>query len=240
MKRIDSRAPKVALIVAILGMPLQAAAEEGTATYASGELARAIGQQLDEEAARERLWWRSWTLVSGGLTVGQGLAAATSRDRDTRADQGVGAATSFLGVVGMLFSPLPEVDAAAKTLRDLPSDTAEQRHARDEAALMLRDSAANAERQGRSWLSHAVNFALAAGSSIILWKGFDRGAASAANFGISLAVGELQIWTQPAGLIGASVPREGAAGSTMPESTAWYRSLRVSLGNRRAEVALTF
>ena len=39
-----------------------------------------------------------------GLTTGQGVAAGLSGDRDTRADLGVGAATSFLGVVGVSVS----------------------------------------------------------------------------------------------------------------------------------------
>ena len=182
------------------------------AAGASGDFSRGIETELDREAGHERLWWSGWTLAYGGLTVGQSVAAGLVGDRDTRADMGVGAVTSLLGVVGMLTSPLPAVDEAARLLRAMPEETADERSGRDQAASALREQAASAERAGRSWLAHALNFAVAAGSSLVLWKGFDRGASSAANFATSLAIGELQIWTQPAALIGKSSTQSIAFG----------------------------
>lgn len=174
-----------------------------------------------------------------GLTIGQGTAAGLSGDHDTRADQGVGAATSFIGVLGLLFLQPSEVDAAARTLRAMPSESERARPARDEAAIFLREQAAGEEREGRSWIPHALNLAVAGGSSLVLWKGFDRGDASAVNFAVSFAIGELQIWTQPAGLIGNSQgPVTGAASSEVP--TALQRSLRLAWNGQLLRLMFAF
>jgi hypothetical protein len=175
----------------------------------------------------------------GGLTVGQGVAAGLSGDHDTRADLGVGAASSFLGVIGLLISPLPEIDAAAKALCAMSSEGEEPSRSRDEAAITLREQAANVEREERSWIPHALNFAVAGGSSLVLWKGFDRGTAGAVNFATSIAVGELQIWTQPAGLIGDTHGLvAGASSSELPAAP--QKSLRLAWNGQRLRIVLAF
>jgi hypothetical protein len=222
-----TRRNRASLFLAAL---LVAAAVETAAaqsTDGSGGTAAAIGAELDAEAARARLWWNAWTAGYAGLTIGQGVAAGRSGDRDTRADLGVGAATSLIGVAGMLLSPLPRVAAAAEELETMPSGTAEERQARDRAAVLLRERAADAEREGRSWLSHALNFVVAAGSSLVLWKGFDRGTSAAESFATGLAVGELQLWTQPSHLATTPAPIAGGRdparteGSGRPIALGW-------------------
>jgi hypothetical protein len=182
----------------------------------SGELASQIQQELDHEARHERLWWDAWMTAYGGFTVGQGIAAGVSRNYDTQVDQGVGAATSFLGVVGLLISRLPEIESAAEELRAMPSGGEDADRARDQAAVDLRERAASAEREERSWVVHALNLVVTGGSSLILWKGFGHGTESAENLATGIAVGELQIWTQPAALIGLS-PEKPAAGPSSEE-----------------------
>jgi hypothetical protein len=212
------RSTTIAVAVITAAVVVGQAHAEGppTGVHATGGLAREIQQELDHEAAHERLWWNGWMAAYAGLTVGQGAAAGLSGDRDTRADLGVGAATSFLGVVGVLISRLPEIDVAARTLRAMPADGEGAGRAHDEEAARLRDLAASVEREERSWVAHALNFVVAAGSSLVLWKGFDRGASSATNFATSLAVGELQIWTQPAALIGGSNARAALPAAEPP------------------------
>lgn len=233
MKPSHVLAATVVLAVAALGVGRPA---EAAATAAqSGDVARRIQRELDREAAHERLWWNGWMAVDGGLTVGQGVAAGLSGDREDQVDLGVDAATSFLGVAGMWISRLPEVDAAAEALRALPGDDDEERRDRDEAAILLREQAASAEREERSWVAHALNFAVAAGSSLVLWKGFDRDASAAANFPVSLAIGELQIWTQPAGLLDAPEQRTAPEGADAPRA-----SLRLSWTGQLLRVVLAF
>jgi hypothetical protein len=90
-----------AAIMTIAAVGRQVYADDAaTAIRPSGELARRIQEELDHEASHERLWWNTSMAAYGGLTVGQGVAAGVSGDYDTRADLGVGAATSFIGVVG--------------------------------------------------------------------------------------------------------------------------------------------
>jgi hypothetical protein len=228
-----------AAVIAIAAVSRQSHAEDPPgATTARGGTAREIQQELDQEAAHERLWWNGWMAAYAGLTAGQGVAAGLSGDHDTRADLGAGATTSFLGVVGTLISRLPEIDAAAETLRSMPADGEDAARARDEAATILRDRAANAEREERSWVAHALNFIVAAGSSLVLWKGFDRGTSSATNFATSLAVGEFQIWTQPDALIGTSSVRAAAPPSQTP--VAPPRSLGLAWSGRLVRIVLAF
>jgi hypothetical protein len=237
------RAKTTALVIAILAIAAVAGhvyADDAAAPVApSGELANHIQRELDHEASRERLWWNSWMAAYSGLTVGQGVAAGLSGDHDTRADLGVGAATSFIGALGVLISPLPEIDAAAETLRAMPSDGEDARRARDEAAVRLREQAANVESEVRSWVPHVLNLAVAGGSSLVLWKGFDQGTAAAWNFGVGLAVGELQIWTKPSGLIGTSPGSvAGAASSEVPAAP--QKSLRVAWNGQLLRLVFAF
>ena len=206
----------------------------------SGELANQIQQELDHETSHERLWWNGWMTVYAGFTVGQGIAAGVSGNYDTRVDQGVGAATSFLGVLGLLISRLPEIRSAAETLRAMPSDGEEANRVRDAAAINLREQAASAEREERSWVAHALNFAVAGGSSLILWKGFGHGTESAENFAEGIAVGEFQIWTQPAGLIGDSHSGPPAAASSSEVPAAPQRSLGLAWSGGLMRVILAF
>ena len=237
--KLLSMAATVAL-TAIAAVGRQVCAEDVLAgTRESGELARQVQQELDHEASHERLWWYGWMTFNGGFTVGQGIAAGLSGDRGSRADLGVGAATSFLGVIGMLISPLPEIDTASKTLRAMPSDGEEAGRARDEAAITLREQASNVERGVRSWVAHVLNVVVAGGSSLVLWKGFDRGSAAATNFPVSIAVGELQILTQPAALIGNS--HRGLAAASPPEvPAAPQRSLGLAWSGGLMRVILAF
>ncbi len=179
-----------------------------------GVLADAIEAELTAEAHRERLWWNGWTVAYGALTVGESISAGLTGSRDERVDMSVGAATSLIGVAGMLVSPMRDVARAADTLAAMPAGTADERRARDDLAVRLRADAARAEADGRSWLAHALNVAVAGGSSLVLWKAFDRGTSAAENFGASSAVGELQIWTQPVRLL------RGAPDATAPAATA--------------------
>jgi hypothetical protein len=226
-------------IVLIAAVGWQAyAADAPMSIRQGGELANQIQQELDHEACHERLWWNGWMIGYGAATVGQGVAAGLDSDPDTRADKGVGAATSFLGVLGVLISPLPEIDAAAKALRAMPTEGEEASRARDQAAITLREQAANVEREQRSWIPHILNFVVAGGSSLVLGLGFERGAGPAArNFGASFAVGELQIWTQPSGLINSPVP---VAGASAEVPAAPQKSLRLAWNGQLLRLVLAF
>jgi hypothetical protein len=78
----------IAVVVITTAAVVQPALAEGSPAVASasGRLASEIQQQLDHEAAHERLWWNGWMATYAGLTTGQGVAAGLSGDRDTRAD----------------------------------------------------------------------------------------------------------------------------------------------------------
>ena len=218
------------LVASLLGpaaMPPRADAGEP----AVGETADTIARELDDEARRERRWWNAWTATYAAFTVGQGAAAGAVHDRDTRIDMEVGAATSVLGVVGMLLSPLREVARAADTVDRMPARTEEERRARAETAVVERARAAAAEREARSWLVHVLNVVVTGASSVVLWQGFDHGTSAATNLASGVAIGELQIWTQPKALLApppdpplggtVDVPRPIAASPPAVASVRW-------------------
>jgi hypothetical protein len=229
----------VAAIMALTVVGREVHADDAAASVRpSGELASQIQQELDHEASHERLWWNGWMTAYAGLTVGQGIAAGVSSNYDTRVDQGVGAATSFLGVIGLLISRLPEIQSAAEALRAMPADNEEANRARDAAAIHLRAQAASAECEERSWVVHALNFAVTGASSLILWKGFGLGTESAENLS-GIAVGELQIWTQPAALIGdARALPVAAPSSEIPGGP--QRSLRLAWNGQLLRIVFAF
>jgi len=198
-----------ALVVLVMG-----SAPTGACAAEPGVLADRIEAELTAEAGHERVWWNAWTAGYGGLTVGESVSAGLTGSGHERVDMGVGAATSLIGLVGMLISPMPEVTSAARTLAAMPAGTLDERRARDDVAVRLRADAAGAEAEGRTWLAHALNLAVAGGSSLVLWKGFDRGTSAATNFGSSVAIGELQIWTQPARLLHGIPDETPPAGTT--------------------------
>ena len=121
----------------------------------------------------------------------------------------------------------------------MPFDGKEAGRARDEVAITLREQAASAEREERSWVAHVLNIAVAGGSSLVLWKGFDRGSEAATNFPVSIAIGELQIWTQPAALIGDSHGGLAAVSSTEVPA-APQRSLALAWSGGLMRVILAF
>lgn len=174
----------VALVIAVSAGPgTGAAAEPPHALVAAGPDDPAL---LADDARHARLWWWGFTgaYLAGGAV--HGVIAATTDDRGKRADNLVGAASSALGVGGMLLlSPIPEVWAADDEAR------------RTGAYGPALSRAAEAEAEGFHWLNHVACVAVAVGSGLVLWLGYDRPGPAAFTAGTNLAIGELNLWTQP-------------------------------------------
>lgn len=156
-----------------------------------------IQTMLDQGKPNASLWWNGWLYGYSAATVGQGVAGLMSDELKSRQDLLLSAATTLVGAVGQLLTPMTPVSAPGK-LALIPGDTPEQRIEKLKQAEALFEASANREKEGRSWKMHAASGAVNLSSGLITWLGFDRTfKAGIINFVINTTVTEAQIWTQP-------------------------------------------
>jgi hypothetical protein len=115
----------------------------------------------------------------------------------------VGAATAAIGLIPLIVLPFRPAFSAAE-LRQTARATPLARAAALRAAEgELRDGA-DGEAIGRSWVIHGLGVVIGAASSAVLWFGYGQAWYWVAiNFVSTVALNELQILTQPVGLIDA-------------------------------------
>lgn len=141
---------------------------------------------LERDATQARVWWWGFTIGYSVAGVAQTVMALALDDEGLRIDAAVGAVSTWLGVGGMLLSPIPAVWRAADDAR---------RTGRVDEALAR---AADAEATGRAWYNHAACVVVALAAGAVLWWGYDRPGSAALNATANLVVGEVNLWTQPA------------------------------------------
>jgi hypothetical protein len=142
-------------------------------------------------------WWTGWLAGYGAATVAQGAVGLTSDDPDTREDMALGAATTLLGALGQVVSPMPASSAPAR-FSEMKDSTPEERLEKLARAEDLLRRCADREREGRSWKMHALTGAVNLAGGLVVWLGFKRTAGEGAvNFALNTLVTEAQIWTQP-------------------------------------------
>jgi hypothetical protein len=198
-----------------------------------------IRAHLDTEARRARAWSWSWAGIYSAITVAQ-LATVPLREPDARVDAYIGAGASALGVAVLAVAPLKVMGDQrwlARRMAHAPADT-------DPCALVadaerLLERSARSEAFGKSALVHAGSFVfnVALGLTLVGLRHFDAAAITALT---GIAVGELQIFTQPSGTIGAwQRYRSGALGEERGPPTP-SRAFAVSpfLGRGRVGMAL--
>jgi hypothetical protein len=161
-----------------------------------------IDHKLRVEAHNARLWSGLWGAAYGAITIGQASLAATQTQADSRAENIVGASASFIGVLAVLILP-PSVERdqswwekhkARLTGHEDPCTTlATAEH------LLMR--AADSEEFGVGPLVHIGNFAINIAAGLILGIGWNRWPAFAYVALVGIAVGEIQVITQPVAAI---------------------------------------
>jgi len=144
-----------------------------------------------------QIWWYGWLGGYSAATAGQVIVAATTEKLITRQDMVLGAATTFLGALGQLITPLGPRDAFSgyPTVKEYMSG--DYPMSPEETRELLKILAVR-EKEGRSWKTHAIAGAVNLSSGLITWLGFKRTVWDGlANFALNTAVTEAQIWTQP-------------------------------------------
>ncbi len=153
-----------------------------------------LTRHFDDNDTAANAWFWSWTAAYGALTVGQAIGFAVVNDRELRVNFAVGGISSLIGLVALMIPPFPAAFAKRRLAAVPAGDGEAAKLARAEE--LLSDSA-DAERFGRSWLIHAGCAAVSVAGGLVLWLGYGYLVDGIINTLVSVAVGELQIWTQP-------------------------------------------
>lgn len=159
-----------------------------------------IGQRLDHDARRGRIHGWSFGLGYLALASTQGVLAVVSDDDADQTKWSIGAAKSALGLIPIVFQPVPamrDADRLAARRAAMAAPGGPDRCAVvTEAEAALARSADN-EAQASGWLSHALTIAINGGGMVVLGLAHDRWAEGAIDALIGTAVGELAILTRP-------------------------------------------
>jgi hypothetical protein len=156
-----------------------------------------IQSMLDQGKPNANLWWYGWLAGYSAATIGQGAVFVTTNDKSLRQDMAVGAATTFLGALGQIVTPMVP-GYAPDRLKMISGSTREERLQKLKSAEELLKQSALREKSGRSWQTHAIATVVNAGSGLITWLAFKRDIwAGLENFALNTCITEAQIWTQP-------------------------------------------
>jgi hypothetical protein len=180
---------------------IQALAVSGQDTISDSlitERLQDINKLLEKDIINARGWWYGWLAGYSVATVGQGIVYFSSDNKSTRQDMALGAATTFLGAIGQLLTPIVPKSSSAGDSRIAQSGSPDQFKELYNSEELLKELALR-EKAGRSWKIHAVTGAVNVGSGLITWLAFKRSFWDGVEiFALNTVITETQIWTQPA------------------------------------------
>jgi hypothetical protein len=156
-----------------------------------------IHKLLDQDRIKAQRWWYGWLAGYSVATVGQGIVYFSSENKSTKQDMVLGSATTFLGAIGQLLTPIVPRSSSVGDSQIAQSVSPEQSKELYNSEELLRELALR-EKEGRSWKVHAVTGAVNIGSGLVTWLGFKRSFwDGVGNFALNTVITEAQIWTQP-------------------------------------------
>ncbi len=168
-----------------------------SADSTSDNMIHDLSDLANQDRARAQAWWYAWLGGYSAATAGQGVVYFTSEDKSLRQDMVLGAATTFLGAVGQLLTPVLPKDASYGRPKGGYNASGAEPLSYEQSAELLKALALR-EKEGRSWKVHAVAGAVNLGSGLITWLGFKRTFLDGlGNFALNTVITEAQIWTQP-------------------------------------------
>jgi hypothetical protein len=156
-----------------------------------------IQSTLEQDQLKTQYWWYGWLGGYGAATVVQGAFFLGSSELKTRQDMALGAATTFLGVVGQFITPIRPGNETEQ-LKALKVENKEDQLIKLKTAENLMNEIGAREKLARNWQNHVLPTAVDLGSGLVTWLAFDRSVwAGVGNFAFNLAITESQIWSQP-------------------------------------------
>ena len=155
-----------------------------------------IQARLARTSHRATVWLRGWEIgLVGATAVNLALIPVLGNTPSNRIDFGLGAATTIVGVVPLLFWQ-PRVIDDDRDLTDAVGKPGMDRCAvLDDAEHRMVASAAS-QRQQRAWYMHAGNVALNAGVTL-LFGAFHHWSSGILSGVGGVLVGEIIIYTEP-------------------------------------------
>ncbi len=213
----------------LLGTP-PALAQDSSETAGFEEFQPML-ELLDHERAPAQRWWWSWVGAYGGLTLGQGLVAVSSKDPDVRAAYGWGAAGSALGVGNLLVFPYPGRRGASR-LRGLPVGTPAEREAALRSTEAAFEQTARSEASTRGFLAHAGGLVVSATTAGILWFHYDLRTDAVLNLVGGVVLTEAQVFSSPR--------RVHSAWSANNDVASRHIDCRIAVGSRRVWLVGSF
>ena len=152
---------------------------------------------VNHDKVNVQRWWYSWLAGYSAATAAQGIVCFSADEKATRQDMALGSATTLLGAIGVLITPIVPRKSSFQN-RDIQINDSGQGYIDIANSDKLLKEIAQNEKEGRSWKIHAVTAVVNIGSGLITWLGFNRSIrAGLVNFAINSVITETQIWTQP-------------------------------------------
>jgi hypothetical protein len=152
---------------------------------------------VDHDRRSAQRWWYGWLAGYSAATAGQGIVYLSTDAKPTRQDMALGAATTLLGAIGVLLTPIVPPKSEYQILDLQPGDSTFNCFDNTNPEKLLKELAKR-EKEGRSWKFHAVSGAVNIGSGLITWLGFKRSLVDGLlNFALNTVITEAQVWTQP-------------------------------------------
>ena len=142
-------------------------------------------------------WWYGWMAGYGALTAGQAAVWYSSDDTGLRQDMAIGAATTFLGMIGQFVSAYQPQHFAEK-FSQLPEGTQAERKIKLSQMEKFLTDRSLMEVEARKLKAHLPSLGVNLASGLVTWVGFHRTVwDGVANFALNCIISESQIWTQP-------------------------------------------
>ncbi len=157
-----------------------------------------VREELRFAARRTRIWHWSWVAGYSGLTSYQLIYAGVETDDNKRNIQLVGAAGSFVGVLALLIMPrkvLSDQRWLERRLTLARPDEDRCAQLADAERLLARDAADQVSGQGP--LQHVGTFVINIGLGLTMGLAFHDWTQAGITLLAGIAIGELQIATQP-------------------------------------------
>lgn len=194
---------------------------DGAALTAHDDDARLawIQMRLARTSHRATVWLRGWEIgIVGATAADLAMIPILGDSRSNRIDFGLGAATTIVGVVPLLFWE-PRVIADHHALDALIAKGDQDRCAvlADAERLLVAD--AEAQRVQRAWYMHAGNVLLN-GGVVLLFGAFDHWTSGILNGIGGAIVGEVIIFTEPVDQI-SDLAHYRRGDFANPEHRAW-------------------
>jgi hypothetical protein len=153
-----------------------------------------IQNLLQKDKRNAQHWWYGWLAGYSAATVGQGIVYLSTDNNATKQDMALGSATTLLGALGQLVTPLVPPGSSHGDIKNISDIELNNPGYYEELLIEL----SRREKNGRSWKMHAVTGVVNLGSGLITWRGFHRTLKDGViNFALNTVITEAQIWTQP-------------------------------------------